>query len=90
MQKSGRREIKVSLFKQNSVLLINLEEEMKKKIIQWWQTAPAAVKNLNISFICCSKYKSRDSFSLLQVLFATTVCVVKYQTTFENLYMGNP
>ena len=32
--------------------------------IQWWQTAPAAVKNLNISFKCCSKYKSRDSFEI--------------------------
>ena len=32
--------------------------------VQWWQTAPAAVRNLNISFKCCSKYKSRDSFEI--------------------------
>ena len=32
--------------------------------LQWWQTAPAAVKNLNISFKCCSKYKSMDSFEI--------------------------
>ena len=32
--------------------------------IQWWQTAPAAAKNLNISFKCCSKYKLRDSFEI--------------------------
>ena len=36
-------------------------ESLPKNNIQWWQTAPAAVKNLNISFKCCSKYKSRDS-----------------------------
>ena len=32
--------------------------------IQWWQTAPAAVKNLNISFKCCFKYKFRESFEI--------------------------
>ena len=34
------------------------------KLIMWWQTAHAAVKNLNISFKCCSKYKSMDSFEI--------------------------
>ena len=30
--------------------------------IQWWPPWPSPVKNLNISFKCCSKCKSRDSF----------------------------
>ena len=34
------------------------------RLIQWWQTAPAAGKNLNIFFKCCSKYKFRDSFEI--------------------------
>ena len=39
-------------------------EEIPRKYIQWWQTAPAAVKNPNISFKCCPKYKFRDSFEI--------------------------
>ena len=36
-------------------------------VIQWWPPAPATVKNLNMSFKCCSRcsrYKSRDSFEI--------------------------
>ena len=32
--------------------------------IHWWQTAPLPLRNLNIFFMCWSKYKCRDMFGI--------------------------
>ena len=52
-------------FKSSNCFLLLLDIEKNSSIflhIQWWPPAPAPVKNLNISFKCCSNCKSRDSF----------------------------